>query len=97
MYRPSHFRKELRMADRWGPVLVIGATGRQGGATARQLLECGRPVRALVRPRFAPGQGTVCGGSRRCRRRPGRSDVAAEGDEDTSLRRTAHPDGHVLQ
>ncbi|MFE7836574.1 NmrA family NAD(P)-binding protein [Streptomyces sp. NPDC057474] len=42
-----------------GPVLVIGATGRQGGATARQLLECGRPVRALVRPRFTPGQGTV--------------------------------------
>lgn len=38
------------MADRWGPVLVIGATGRQGGATARQLLECGRPVKALVRP-----------------------------------------------
>lgn len=31
------------------PVLVTGATGRQGGATARRLLAAGRPVRALVR------------------------------------------------
>lgn len=31
------------------PVLVTGATGRQGGATARALLEAGVPVRALVR------------------------------------------------
>jgi uncharacterized protein YbjT (DUF2867 family) len=31
------------------PVLVIGATGQQGGATARQLLDRGRPVNALVR------------------------------------------------
>lgn len=31
------------------PVLVTGATGRQGGATARALLEAGFPVRALVR------------------------------------------------
>ncbi|WP_033290747.1 NmrA family NAD(P)-binding protein [Amycolatopsis jejuensis] len=31
------------------PVLVTGATGRQGGATARALLETGVPVRALVR------------------------------------------------
>ena len=35
------------MADRKGPVLVIGATGQQGGATARHLLERGRTVRAL--------------------------------------------------
>ncbi|MER5948165.1 NmrA family NAD(P)-binding protein [Streptomyces sp. NPDC001904] len=34
------------------PVLVTGATGRQGGATARALLSAGTPVRALVR---APG------------------------------------------
>ncbi|WP_406635930.1 NmrA family NAD(P)-binding protein [Amycolatopsis sp. WGS_07] len=34
------------------PVLVVGATGRQGGATARELLAAGVPVRALVR---APG------------------------------------------
>lgn len=32
-----------------GPVLVIGATGRQGGATARRLLADGRTVRVLVR------------------------------------------------
>ncbi|GAB3949915.1 hypothetical protein GCM10029976_083680 [Kribbella albertanoniae] len=32
-----------------GPVLVTGATGRQGGATARALLAVGVPVRALVR------------------------------------------------
>jgi uncharacterized protein YbjT (DUF2867 family) len=37
------------MANRKGPVLVIGATGQQGGATARHLLERDRTVRALVR------------------------------------------------
>ncbi|MEU8633960.1 NmrA family NAD(P)-binding protein [Amycolatopsis sp. NPDC048633] len=31
------------------PVLVTGATGKQGGATARALLKAGVPVRALVR------------------------------------------------
>lgn len=31
------------------PVLVTGATGRQGGATVRALLDAGVPVRALVR------------------------------------------------
>lgn len=31
------------------PVLVSGATGKQGGATARALLAAGTPVRALVR------------------------------------------------
>lgn len=31
------------------PVLVAGATGKQGGATARALLAAGTPVRALVR------------------------------------------------
>jgi uncharacterized protein YbjT (DUF2867 family) len=33
------------------PVLVTGATGRQGGATTRALLAAGVPVRALVRDR----------------------------------------------
>ena len=42
------------MADRKGPVLVIGATGQQGGATARHLLERGRTVRALVRDPASP-------------------------------------------
>ncbi|GAB2600502.1 hypothetical protein Aab01nite_65130 [Paractinoplanes abujensis] len=31
------------------PVLVVGATGQQGGAAARALLRAGIPVRALVR------------------------------------------------
>ncbi|MBB1157153.1 MULTISPECIES: NmrA/HSCARG family protein [Amycolatopsis] len=35
--------------DEEAPVLVVGATGRQGGATARELLAAGVPVRALVR------------------------------------------------
>ncbi|MGD6741189.1 NmrA family NAD(P)-binding protein [Streptomyces sp. BH106] len=39
---PSH-------AQAHAPVLVTGATGRQGGATARALLSAGVPVRALVR------------------------------------------------
>ncbi|MFG2694377.1 NmrA family NAD(P)-binding protein [Kitasatospora sp. NPDC048407] len=37
-----------------GVVAVTGATGKQGGATARRLLAAGRPVRALVRDRTAP-------------------------------------------
>ncbi|MER7278758.1 NmrA family NAD(P)-binding protein [Dactylosporangium sp. NPDC000244] len=37
-----------------GPIVVTGATGKQGGATARRLLELGRPVRALVRDITAP-------------------------------------------
>ncbi|MDL9948161.1 NmrA family NAD(P)-binding protein [Gordonia sp. ABSL11-1] len=36
------------------PVLVAGATGRQGGATARALLAQGIPVRALVRDPSTP-------------------------------------------
>ncbi|MFI6867167.1 NmrA family NAD(P)-binding protein [Nocardia sp. NPDC050406] len=35
-------------------ILVTGATGKQGGATARRLLAAGRPVRALVRDPEAP-------------------------------------------
>ncbi|WP_328720500.1 NmrA/HSCARG family protein [Streptomyces sp. NBC_00247] len=37
------------MTTRSAPVLVVGATGRQGGATARALLASGFAVRALVR------------------------------------------------
>jgi uncharacterized protein YbjT (DUF2867 family) len=37
------------MSTDLAPVLVIGATGQQGGATARALLATGVPVRALVR------------------------------------------------
>jgi uncharacterized protein YbjT (DUF2867 family) len=35
-------------------VVVIGATGKQGGATARRLLAEGRPVRAVVRDTATP-------------------------------------------
>ncbi|GAB3824337.1 NmrA/HSCARG family protein [Dactylosporangium cerinum] len=42
------------MPDHKGPVLVIGATGQQGGATARQLLDRGRSVHALVRDADSP-------------------------------------------
>lgn len=35
-------------------VVVTGATGRQGGATAHRLLAAGRPVRALARNTAAP-------------------------------------------
>ncbi|MFG6198259.1 NmrA family NAD(P)-binding protein [Nonomuraea sp. JJY05] len=37
------------------PILITGATGKQGGATARRLLAEGRKVRALVRDPAAPG------------------------------------------
>lgn len=37
------------MPDNSSPILVTGATGKQGGATARALLAAGVPVRALVR------------------------------------------------
>jgi uncharacterized protein YbjT (DUF2867 family) len=40
--------------DGKGPVLVIGATGQQGGATVRQLLKRERAVHALVRSPNAP-------------------------------------------
>ncbi|MFH9348954.1 NmrA/HSCARG family protein [Kitasatospora sp. NPDC017646] len=36
------------------PVAVTGATGAQGGATARALLRAGRPVRALTRETGSP-------------------------------------------
>lgn len=36
------------------PVLVMGATGKQGGAVARALLKSGRPVRAFVRDPASP-------------------------------------------
>ncbi|GAB2827953.1 NmrA/HSCARG family protein [Actinocorallia aurea] len=43
------------MADETvGTVAITGATGKQGGATARRLLAEGRPVRALVRDKDAP-------------------------------------------
>ncbi|WP_175609318.1 NmrA family NAD(P)-binding protein [Streptacidiphilus griseoplanus] len=49
---PSAGGPARRPAD--GPVAVTGATGNQGGATARRLLAGGRQVRALVRDKAAP-------------------------------------------
>lgn len=42
------------MSDRDGPILVIGATGQQGGGTVRELLDRGRTVHAFVRDADAP-------------------------------------------
>lgn len=39
----------MKTSESERPVLVIGATGKQGGAAARELLTAGVPVRALVR------------------------------------------------
>jgi uncharacterized protein YbjT (DUF2867 family) len=43
-----------RMMDSSGLVLVTGATGAQGGATARRLLARGRRVRFLARDPYSP-------------------------------------------
>ena len=53
------------MAGGKGPVLVIGATGQQGGATARALLQRGWTVHALVRDASAPGS-PISSGSSAC-------------------------------
>ncbi len=46
------------------PVLVLGATGNQGGAVARTLLADGHPVRAFVRdPGGAPGRALADAGA----------------------------------
>lgn len=59
------------MADHQGPVLVIGATGQQGGAAARHLLEHGRTVDALVRDLDSPAAKALQGGRSQPRgRRP---------------------------
>jgi uncharacterized protein YbjT (DUF2867 family) len=59
-------------------VLVIGATGQQGGATARHLLERDRTVRALVRDPASPAAMAL--------RRAGADLVAGDLDDPTSLR-----------
>ena len=47
------------MASQPGPVLVIGATGQQGGGAARALLKRGWPIRALVRDPAKPAAGQL--------------------------------------
>ncbi|MFJ8430989.1 NmrA family NAD(P)-binding protein [Kitasatospora sp. NPDC094019] len=50
----EHTEHAERKDTAWSVVAVTGATGKQGGATARRLLAAGRPVRALVRDPAAP-------------------------------------------
>lgn len=66
------------MTDVMRPVLVIGATGQQGGAAARALLERGHAVRALVRDENKPA-------ARRLRE-AGASLVAGDLDDPGSVR-----------
>ncbi len=66
------------MAERDDPVLVIGATGQQGGAVARALLERGRAVRALVRDDARPAA--------RLLREAGASVVTGDLDDPDSVR-----------
>ena len=66
------------MADSQGPVLVIGATGQQGGATARQLLDRGRRVDAFVRDPDSAAAGAL--------RAAGADLVAGDLDDPASLR-----------
>ena len=66
------------MADHKGPVLVIGATGQQGGATAQHLLERDRAVRALVRDPDSPAANAL--------QRAGADLAVGDLDDPTSLR-----------
>jgi uncharacterized protein YbjT (DUF2867 family) len=75
------------MADHQGPVLVIGATGQQGGATAKHLLERDRTVRALVRDPDSPAASAL--------RRAGANLVVGDLDDPASLR-TAMEGAHGL-
>jgi uncharacterized protein YbjT (DUF2867 family) len=71
------------MADQAGPVLVIGATGQQGGAAARALLERGWAVHALVRDENKPAA--------RLLREEGASLVAGDLDDPGSVRAAMRP------
>jgi uncharacterized protein YbjT (DUF2867 family) len=75
------------MAGHKGPVLVIGATGQQGGATARHLLERDRTVRALVRDPASPGANAL--------QRAGANLVVGDLDDPSSLR-TAMEGAHEV-
>jgi uncharacterized protein YbjT (DUF2867 family) len=66
------------MTNHIGPVLVIGATGQQGGATARHLLERGRTVHALVRDPGSPAAKAL--------QEAGTNLVAGDLDDPASLR-----------
>jgi uncharacterized protein YbjT (DUF2867 family) len=66
------------MADQEGPILVIGATGQQGGATARHLLDHGHAVHALVRTADSPAADAL--------RAAGAELVVGDLDDSASLR-----------
>jgi uncharacterized protein YbjT (DUF2867 family) len=66
------------VTDQKGPVLVIGATGQQGGAAVYELLERGRTVHALVRDPDRPGA--------RLLREAGAELVTGDLDDPSSLR-----------
>ena len=70
------------MTNDAGPVLVIGATGQQGGATARHLLDAGRPVRALVRDANTPAAKAL--------REAGAELVVGDLDEPDTVRAALH-------
>lgn len=65
------------------PVLVIGATGQQGGAAARALLERGRAVHALVREASQPAARQL--------REAGASLVTGDLDDADSVRSAMRP------
>lgn len=51
----NHFgRRSEKIMTTSGIVAIVGATGQQGGATARALLDAGVTVRALVRDPAKP-------------------------------------------
>ncbi|MCW2880849.1 MAG: NmrA family transcriptional regulator [Sphaerisporangium sp.] len=66
------------MANQKGPVLVIGATGQQGGAAVRELLARGWTVHALVRDTDKPGAQSL--------REAGAGLVTGDLDDPSSLR-----------
>jgi uncharacterized protein YbjT (DUF2867 family) len=66
------------MADRAGPALVIGATGQQGGAVARALLQRGWTVHALIRNADKPAAQSL--------RQAGAGLVTGDLDDPASLR-----------
>ncbi|MER5350934.1 NmrA family NAD(P)-binding protein [Kitasatospora sp. NPDC002551] len=61
----------------WATIAVTGATGKQGGATARRLLAGGRRVRALVRDESTPAASAL--------RAAGAELAVADFDEPSSL------------
>jgi uncharacterized protein YbjT (DUF2867 family) len=59
MWPANYFQEAETMADRNSGVLVIGATGQQGGAVARHLLSRGWVVRGFVRDLDKPAARTL--------------------------------------